>query len=191
MEKPHAHRDANEQRRFKCFPKNDDGNRRFILVEMESTIARGITAERVRRISQGFANEKGERTEALGGGFQYIQLGEPLFDAAGKIRNTVRFRALARHVYFTETGTPLPHDAPCDKSLLGVAHGTGVYLLDNGILKDKSVDGGNVLTQPILESLPEHDGPKIIYAASNRVSPARLKARGITFKQTPYAIKVR
>ena len=82
-------------------------------------------------------------------------------------------------MFFTETGTPLPHDAPLDQPLLGIAHGTGVYLLYNGILKDRSVDGGNVLTQTILDDLPAHDGPKVIYAASNRVSPARLKTRGI------------
>jgi len=167
------------------------GERRFVLVEIDSNIAKSATAKRVGLVSGGYTNAKGEKVTGLGGGFRYVQLGEPLFDAAGKIRSTVRFRALARHVFFTETGAPLPHDAPCDKPLLGVAHGTGVYLLYNGILKDKSVDGGNVLTQPILDSLPEHDGPKVIYAASNRVSPSRLKARGITFKQTPYAIKVR
>jgi len=171
--------------------REDGGNRRFILIEMDPKIARPVTAERVKRVALGYTNAKGEKVAGLGGGFRFVQLGEPLFDATGKIRPTVRFRDLARHVFFTETGTPLPHDAPCDKPLLGVAHGTGVYLLYNGILKDKSVDGGNVLTQPILDSLPKHDGPKVIYAASNRVSPARLKARGITFKQTPYAIKVR
>ena len=165
--------------------------RRFILAEIDPKIAQPVTAERVKRVSQGYTNAEGDKIEGLGGGFRYVQLGEPLFDAAGKIKNTVRFRDLARHVFFTETGTPLPQDAPCDKPLLGVAHGTGVYLLYNGILKDKSVEGGNVLTQPILDDLPPHDGPKVIYAASNRVSPARLKARGIIFKQTPYAIKVR
>ncbi len=165
--------------------------RRFIVAEIDPKIAQTITAERIRRVARGYKSTADETVPGLGGGFRYVQLGEPLFDAAGKIRSTVRFRDLARHVFFTETGTPLPKDAPCDKPLLGVAHGTGVYLLYNGILKDKSPDGGNVLTQPILDSLPQHDGPKVIYAASNRVSPARLKARGIVFKQTPYAIKVR
>jgi hypothetical protein len=46
-------------------------------------------------------------------------------------------------------------------------------------------------TPSILDGLPPHDGPKIIYAVSSRVSPARLKAIGVTFKQTPYAIQVR
>ena len=165
--------------------------RRFILAEIDPKIAQPITAERVKRVAIGHSSEIGETIPGLGGGFRYVQLGDPLFDAAGKIRSTVRFRDLARHVFFTETGTPLPHDAPCDKPLLGVAHGTGVYLLYNGILKDKSPDGGNVLTQAILDDLPPHDGPKVIYAVSARVSPQRLKSLGITFKQTPYAIKVR
>lgn len=169
----------------------DGGNRRFILSELDPVIARDITAERVKRVALGYTNAKGEAVAGLGGGFRYVQLGEPLFDATGKIRPTVRFRALARHVFFTETGTPLPHDAPCDQALLGVAHGTGVYLLYNGILKDKSPDGGNVLTQPILDTLPPHDGPKVIYGVACRIGPQRLKALGITFKQTPYAIKVR
>ena len=171
--------------------KQDGGHRRCILVEMDETIAKDITAERVKRVAEGYTNAKGAKVEGLGGGFRYVQLGEPLFDATGKIRSTVRFRDLARHVFFTETGTPLPSDAPLDQPLLGVAHGIGVFLLYNGILKDRSVDGGNVLTQKVLDGLPAHDGPKVIYAASNRVSPSRLKAHGITFKQTPYAIKVR
>ncbi|MBI4625146.1 MAG: hypothetical protein HY736_18245 [Verrucomicrobia bacterium] len=48
-----------------------------------------------------------------------------------------------------------------------------------------------MLTQSILDELPDHDGPKVIFAASSRVSPTRLKDGGIVFKQTPYAIKVR
>ncbi len=169
----------------------DKPSRRFILAEIDPKIARPVTAERVKRIVSGYMNAKGEAVAGLGGGFRFVQLGEPLFDAAGKIRPTVRFRDLARHVFFTETGTPLPHDAPCDKPLLGVAHGVGVYLLYNGILKDKSPDGGNVLTQPILDTLPPHDGPRVIYGTACRIGPQRLKALGIVFKQTPYAIKVR
>jgi hypothetical protein len=34
--------------------------------------------------------------------------------------------------------------------LLGVHEGVAVYLLYNGILKDKSADDGNVLTAPVL-----------------------------------------
>ena len=88
--------------------KADQQRRRFILVEMKPTIARNLTAERVRRVAAGYTNAKGAAIQGLGGGFRYCQLGEPLFDENGKIRETVSFGELARHVYFTETGEPLP-----------------------------------------------------------------------------------
>jgi len=69
-----------------------------------------ITTERVKRVAEGYTNTKGEAVPELGGGFRYCQLGEPLFDEAGQIRPTVKFGELARHVWFTETGEPLPHE---------------------------------------------------------------------------------
>ena len=73
--------------------------------------------------------------------------------------------------------------------LLGVHGGTAYYLLYNGILKDKSVGGGNVLTGPVLAVLPPFAGPKTIYAAANRLG-ARAAREGISFKQTPYSLEV-
>jgi adenine-specific DNA-methyltransferase len=54
--------------------REDGGQRRFILVEMERHIAREITAERVRRVIHGYANAKGERVPGLGSGFRYLEL---------------------------------------------------------------------------------------------------------------------
>ena len=169
--------------------KADGGSRKFILVEMESKIARDITAERVKRIAQGYTNAKGEKVEGLGGGFRFCELGEKMFDESGKIRDTVRFADLARYVYFTEIGESLPRERVGKSPLLGITGGgVAVYLLYNGILKDKSVDGGNVLTNATLAPLPAHTGPKVIYAAGCRFSRERQKREDITFKQTPYAI---
>jgi hypothetical protein len=70
-----------------------------------------------------------------------------------------------------------------------VHEGRAIYLLYNGILKDKSVGGGNVLTGPVFDVLPKFAGPKAIYAAANRMG-ARAAREGITFKQTPYALEV-
>ena len=167
--------------------------RRFILVEMDEKIAPDITRERVKRVAEGYKNAKGEMVPGLGGGFRYVRLGDELFDEHGRINEPkVRFADLARHVYFSETGEPLPKERISAKTpLLGVHHGRAVYLLYNGILKDKSVDGGNVLTAATLEHLPAHDGPKVVYAAGCRFSKTRLEREGITFKQTPYAIRTR
>jgi adenine-specific DNA-methyltransferase len=56
-------------------------------------------------------------------------------------------------------------------------------------LKDRSVDGGNVLTAAVLASLPAFKGPKVIYAAAERLG-ARAVREHVTFKQTPYALEV-
>ncbi len=190
----------------------DGGTRRFILVEMEEKIAREVTAERVRRVCGGYRKGKGALTPTplpegegedwvtgLGGGFQFCTLSaEPLFTAAGQIRPDVGFAQLAEFVWFAETGSGRsPHPGPLPEGegeklspLLGVHEGRAVYLLYNGILKDRSAAGGNVLTGAVYESLPPHAGPKVIYAAACRLGAARLAREGIVFKQTPYALEV-
>ena len=166
----------------------DGGNRRFILVEMDENIAQDVTRERVKRVAEGYSNAKGQTVEGLGGGFQFCRLSaEPLFDADGQIRSDVKFAQLAEFVWFAETGTGFTGTA--DSPLLGVHEGRAIYLLYNGILKDKSVGGGNVLTGPVFEVLPKFAGPKVIYAAANRMG-ARAAREGVTFKQTPYALEV-
>jgi adenine-specific DNA-methyltransferase len=168
----------------------DGGNRRFILVEIESKIAREITAERVKRVVRGYSNAKDENVKGLGGGFRYCTLGELLFNAQGCIRESVTFADLARHVYFTETGEPLPRERVSKSPLLGECRGIGVYLLFNGILDDKRANGGNVLTRAVLTSLPKFDGPKVVYAAGCLLGKERLQTERIIFRQTPYEIKV-
>lgn len=169
---------------------DDGGNRRFILVEMDEHIARNVTAERVKRVANGYTNTKGEEVEGLGGGFQFCTLSrEPLFTADGNIRDDVTFAQLAEFVWFSETGigyTPGKKKSP----LLGVHNGRAIYLLYNGVLDDYAIDSGNVLTGVVLDKLPKHDGARTIYAAACRLGPPRLHREGIIFKQTPYAIEV-
>jgi len=164
----------------------DGGNRRFILVEMEPEIACNVTAERVKRVAQGYTNTKGNSIDGLGGGFQFCRLSaEPLFDATGQVRGDVTFAQLAEFVWFAETGTGFIGTA--DGPLIGIHEERAIYLLYNGILKDQSAGGGNVITGPVFDSLPRFAGPKVIYAAANRLG-TRTAREGITFKQTPYAL---
>jgi site-specific DNA-methyltransferase (adenine-specific)/adenine-specific DNA-methyltransferase len=168
----------------------DGGTRKFILVEMEEKIAQNITAERVRRVAGGYTNAKGELVEGLGGGFQFCRLSEePLFNEFGDIRDDVTFAQLADFVWFAETGEGYTGNA--DSPLLGTHGGAAVYLLFNGILGDRRPAGGNILTPAVLESLPEHEGLRVIYAAAVKgIGPAALERANIVFKQTPYAIEV-
>lgn len=174
----------------------DGGNRRFILIEMDEGIARDVTSERVRRVAQGYINAKGQDVAGLGGSFQFCKLGKPLFDSRGHIDPDVRFAELARFVWFMETGMGLPAKrasrckADTQSPLLGVHEGRAVYLLYNGILKDRSIDGGNVLTTPLLDQLPSHEGPRVIYAARCAIGEARLRSLGITFRKLPYDLRV-
>lgn len=170
--------------------KEDGGKRRFILVEMEPKIARDITAERVRRVATGYKNAKSEKVEGIGGGVRYCELGEPLFDETGKIRESVSFADLARHVYFTETGEPLPRERVTKSPFIGECRGVGIYLLYNGILGDKSSNGGNILTRVVLAQLPKFDGQRVIYCAGCLLGRDRLQAERIIVRQTPYEIKI-
>ena len=117
-----------------------------------------------------------------------------MFDAQGQICRHVTFVDLARHVYFSETGQALGHAAKrCP--LIGTHGKTAYYLLFNGILGDKSVNGGNVLTDRILRELPAHPtwGRGIRGWCSGRVAgwgPGRLEREAVVFKQLPYEIKV-
>ena len=188
----------------------DGGNRRFILVEMDEHIAQNVTAERVRRVAQGYTNAKGEAAPGLGSGFQFCRLSaEPLFKADGPIRSDVSFTQLAEFVWFMETGTgfQIPPNSPLTKGgvsegrggilspLLGLHQGRAVFLLYNGILKDKSDLGGNVLNKRTLAlltaALPDVAGARVVYGARSRFDKAKLAALGIAFHQLPYELAVK
>lgn len=165
---------------------------RFILVELDETVARTKTRERVKKAIEGFTPLSGKKKSpvpGLGSGFQFCTLSkEPLFTPDGQIRQDVTFAQLAEFVWLAETGTGYAGKA--DSPLLGIHEGRAIYLLYNGILKDKSVAGGNVLTGPVFEVLPAFVGHKVIYAAACRLGTARLNREGIVFKQTPYSLEV-
>jgi site-specific DNA-methyltransferase (adenine-specific)/adenine-specific DNA-methyltransferase len=156
----------------------DGGTRRFIVVEMHEGICRKVTYQRLRKAVEGYGDTLG-----LGGGFRYCTLGRPLFDEQGNIGKEVTFDDLAAHVFFSETGEPMPMQAT--SPLLGVHDGRAIYLLFNGILGDRHPGGGNVLTRSVVQALPEHEGPKVVYAEACRLSPTSLREYGITLKQVP------
>ncbi len=124
-----------------------------------------------------------------GGGYTFYDLGETIFDENGNINKQVDFKTLASHIWFIETKTPLSNNEK--SSLLGIYNEAAYYLLFNGILGDKKPNGGNVLTQKVLDSLPKFEDKKVIYGEATRMNTEKLKANNIVFKQTPYDIKTR
>lgn len=164
--------------------------RRWIGVE-EGRHARSHCQPRMVKVVDG---EKGGVSEAVGwtggGGFRFYKVGVPVFDENGHIREGIRFEHLAAHVWFAETGAARSTRSKRE-AFLGVHAGIGYYLLFNGILGDDSKSGGNVLTRRVLRSLPQFEGPKVIYGEACALPEEQLRELEITFKQTPYDIKAR
>lgn len=164
--------------------------RRWIGIEMGEQ-ARTHCQPRLKKVVDG---EQGGISEAVGwqggGGFRFYKLGVPVFDENGHIRDGIRFEHLAAHVWFAETGTARSTRAK-KEAFLGEHAGTGYYLLFNGILGDERKTGGNVLTRRLLRSLPQFDGPKVIYGEACDLSVEQLRELDIAFRQTPYDIKAR
>ncbi len=169
--------------------------RRYIGIEMGN---HAIT-HCVPRLKAVIDGEQGGISKAVnwqgGGGFRFFKLGDEVFDAYGCINENISFENLSAHIWFTETKTPF--NKPAAKSTyLGSYNNVSYALLYNGILKDKRVDGGNVLTNKtlnvILEDMQHQPYEKlVIYGESSRISAARLKSLNIEFKQTPYDVKAR
>ncbi|MCF7965401.1 MAG: site-specific DNA-methyltransferase [Methylobacter tundripaludum] len=162
-------------------------NRRYIGIEMGDH-AKTHCQPRLKKVIEG---EQGGISKAVnwqgGGGFHYFRLGETIFDEGGSIHHNVKFAALAAHIWFCETRVPLASRA--DSPLLGIHNDTAYYLLYNGILGDRRPQSGNVLTQAVLDSLPKHNGRKIIYGEASRFGKPRLEAENIVFKQIPYDVR--
>ena len=169
--------------------KDDGGSRRFLLCEMDDNIADKITAERIRRVSNGYGDKP-----SLGSGFRFCTLGEPLFDADGNVNPSVTYSDLAAHVFFCETGSPIPRRANGSTTLIGTFQGRAIYLLHAAdSIGVANPNAGNVLTASVLETLPLPEdgftGARIVYGEGCTVPDDRLNAHGVTFKQIPYQIE--
>lgn len=128
-----------------------------------------------------------------GGGFRFYRLGPPVFMGNGAILPDIRFPVLAAHLWFAETGIPWTQPARLTP-FLGGHDGRGYALLYNGILRERSTNGGNVLTRTSLATIRraqgEFMGPLTVYGERTTLRQAALTAEAVVFKQTPYEVKV-
>jgi adenine-specific DNA-methyltransferase len=137
---------------------------------------------------------KSERIDGLGSGFRFCVLGEPLFDADGNVSPGVTYQDLAAHVFFCETGSPIPRRADRSSSLIGTFQSRAIYLLYSADgIGVASANAGNVLTTSVLENLslpePGFAGARVVYGEGCTVPEDRLVRNGVTFKQIPYQIE--
>lgn len=154
--------------------KQDGGNRKFILIEMEE-YAESITAERVKRVINGYASKAG-----TGGSFSYYSLGEPLFTGENNeyLNEAVGIDKIRNYVWYSETRSPLLNDIHLDHHFLGKRQGTAYYLLYHA-KEFTSLD------YQTLETINIQADQYIIYADNCLLSKEFLLHHHIIFKKTP------
>ncbi len=155
--------------------KTDGGNRHFILVEMMD-YADSITAERVKRVINGYGEGK-TAVEGTSGNFSFYDLGERLI--IGECLNeSVSVDKIREYIWFMETKVPY---APADGDnayYLGKHNDAGYYFY----YEPQSV---TVLDYAFLATITEKESSTIIYADRCSISEEKLSQMGIVFKKIP------
>ncbi|RDY67653.1 site-specific DNA-methyltransferase [Halobacillus trueperi] len=168
--------------------KEDQGNRRFILVEMED-YAEKITAERIRRVINGVPNSKNENLkDGLGGTYSYFSLGDAL-----ELNNILTgnklptYEDLARFVFFTATGEQFdPSKIDTGTNYIGSSKEYDVFLFyrpDIEYLRTMA------LNLELAESLPQKASNKrLVFAPTKYLDQEYLDRFNIDFSQIPFEI---
>lgn len=155
--------------------KADGGNRKFICVEMMD-YADTITAERVKRVINGYGEGK-KTVDGTGGSFSYYELGEPLL-VDDKLNNAVSTEKIREYIYYMETKQALPEASADEPMLLGVYHGAAYYF-------NYEKDASTTLNAAFLKSIKTQAEAYVIYADTCVLSENKLQQFHITFKKIP------
>lgn len=155
--------------------KADGGNRKFICIEMMD-YADTITAERVKRVINGYGEGK-KTVDGTGGNFSYYELGEPLL-VDDKLNNAVSTEKIREYIYYMETKQALPEASADEPMLLGVHHGAAYYF-------NYEKDASTTLNATFLKSIKTKAEAYVIYADTCVLSENKLQQFNITFKKIP------
>lgn len=155
--------------------KNDNGNRQFILVEMEK-YADCITAERVKRVIRGYGEGK-NAVEGTGGNFSFYDLGEPLL-VGDCLNEAIAPEKIREYIWFMETKQPYAPPSGGNPYYLGKHNSTGYYFY----YEPQHV---TVLDYAFLSTITEKADETVIYADRCAISEDKLAKMGVTFKKIP------
>ncbi len=168
--------------------KEDGGNRNFIMIEMED-YAETITAERVKRVINGYGEGK-KAVAGTGGGFDYYELGKPIFVETQGIASAQRVlneeigeQKIREYIYYTETKQHLTREQSKEhKYLLDILNNTGYYFYYEPEELTK-------LSNETLNIIAEKSEQYIIYADFCLLDKNIMLAKNIIFKKIPRDIK--
>ncbi|MBX9733108.1 MAG: site-specific DNA-methyltransferase, partial [Chitinophagaceae bacterium] len=159
--------------------KQDGGNRKFILIEMED-YAETITAERVKRVIKGYIppTPKGGANDAggTGGSFDYYTLGETLFNEDGNLNEIVDEEKIREYVWFAETKEVYQKQE--ESYLLGAKNGTAYYFF-------YEKDSLTALDETFLRKLKTKASQYVIYADVCLLNEKLMDKYHIVFKKIP------
>ncbi len=157
--------------------KQDGGNRKFILIEMEE-YADNITSERVKRVINGYGVDI-KATEGTGGSFDYYELGQPLFNEDGNLNETVGVEKIRQYVWYSETKSAFSetqyHDS---KHFLGKHNDTAYYF-------NYEKDEGTTLDHAFLSTMKTKAEQYVIYADNCLLTKNFTTRHHIIFKKIP------
>ncbi len=157
--------------------KQDGGNRKFILIEMED-YAESITAERVKRVINGYADK-----EETGGSFTYYELGQPLFigDNSEYINEAVGIEKIRQYIWYSETRTTFAKDAASSSAnqfFLGKKDATAYYFI-------YQKDALTTLDYETLATIDVKAGSYVLYADNCLLPKEFMLQHNIVFKKIP------
>ena len=157
--------------------KEDGGHRKFILVEMMD-YADSITAERVKRVIQGYGDGK-NAVEGTGGDFSFYDLGEPLF-IGENLNPKVGAEKIREYVWYMETKEPYTgwEGVNSNPYFLGRSNCTDYYFV-------YEPDRATTLDYAFLATITQKADAYVIYADLCTIPEEQLLRMGITFKKIP------
>ena len=153
----------------------DGGHRKFILVEM-GDYADNITAERVKRVIDGYGTGR-NAVEGTGGSFSYYELGEPVFDG-DLLNESVGTDEIRKYVYFTETKQHLEPFRIEEPYYMGTHMDAAYYF-------NYEKETVTTLNRDFLHTVKTRADGYVIYADLCTLSQRELEKWHITFKKIP------
>ena len=153
----------------------DDGNRKFILIEMMD-YASSVTAERVKRVINGYGDVDG-----IPGLFSYYELGPTLFNENGLLNDLISFEKIRNYVWFMETRTPFKPTGSDNPYFMGKEFSTSYWFYYEKEQK-------TVLDIPFFESIDDGSDSYVIYADACTLPRSYMDEHNINFKKIPREI---
>ena len=158
--------------------KADGGNRKFILIEMMD-YAESITAERVRRVINGYGKDN-KKVEGTGGDFSFYELGERLLLENGDLNPNADVEKIRDYIWYMETKTGYEKNSASEDNAyyLSTYNDVAYYFY-----YEKEIV--TTLDRDFLTTVKAKADEYVIYADMCALSDELLGKYNITFKKIP------